>query len=507
VEETTLSAMEQPDLTEAGDGRRWPAIAALALMVVCPATTARRTRHVSLLSAYGVHLLAAMLTLLVICFGTVMADNSHTPGGVIVIDGVLKILAELADEISRFPGWALLTFVGAILFPALIIATLALTIMPWGARDEPIRKSFRHSFKSLLLCTAVIPMFAVIITSAVVPLERAASTGFAPARGISPPPQPSNATPNSPEWKQWQEASNDYWADYWAERQKWMVKQPWYVRHSQIVVINVVFPCIAWFLLLTLRAVGAARPTMPIARPPHCEACGYNLSTIPMESRCPECGEAVAESLGPDARPGTPWQHRRAMGGWLAWWRTTGEAIRRPNAFGRLPCLTTGATDHRSFMAWHVPILFAIGAVTVPLLYFVIEGGIIFVEHPESGFTLPTVIGSLCVFGATGMTLLSATIVGLIVSFSQKRNLLPGAIQVSSYLMAYLTAWCLFGAMVTIAVAVGDQQKWFEAIETKTRIDAEFALLLSWFVPNAIVGVHYFSLVARGVTGTRHANR
>ncbi len=512
MEETAVSANEQPEAAPRAAERRWPAIAALAMMVLRPATTARRTRHVSLLGAYGVHLLAAVLTLMVICTASVLADAPAPLTRTVVVEGVIDVLLDLADEIGHFPGWALLAFVGTILLPELIIAALALTIMPWGARDEPLRTSYRQSLRMLLLCTAAIPALGVMIAGTAVSLQRL-SHFEATTPQPTPPPTPASATPGTPEWVQWQQerdaweqAMRDYWRHSWQLRQSWIVKQPWYVQHPGIVIVNTVFPCIAWFLFLTLRAIGAARSTIAIARPPHCEACGYNLSTIPMESRCPECGEPVIASLGPGARPGTPWQRRRTIGGWIAWWQTNGEAIQRPQAFGRLPQLTTGATDHRVFAAWHLPILFAIGAMTMPILYYVIEEENIYVE-PEAAFIVPTVIGSLCVFGAVGMTLLSAAVVGLLVSLSQKRNLLPGAIQVSSYLMTYLTAWCLFGACLGVAVALMDKKEWFDVVELKTGIESEVAATLIWVVPNVVIGVHYFTLVARGIAGTRYANR
>ena len=505
VEESAVSAVEQPEAAPPASEPRWPGIAALALMVVRPATTARRTQHVSLPGAYGVHLLAAVFTLVVICAATALADAPSPLTRTAVVKGINDILVDVVVEVGRFPGWALLAFLGTILLPEVIIAALALTIMPWGARDEPLRTSYRHSLRTLLLCTAAIPVLAVVISATVVPLERFSWQSVFEANAAAP--TPTNAAPGSPEWNQWQQASSKYWETYWTERQAWIVKQPWYVRYPQIVVINVVFACIAWFLFLTLRAVGAARSTIPIARPPHCEACGYNLSTIPMESRCPECGEPVAASLGPKARRGVPWQQWRAIGRWLAWWQTTGEAIHRSKTFGRLPQLTSGTTDHRTFIAWHLPMVFAIGAATIPVVYFAIEGGIMFIDVPEAAFTVTTVVGSLCVFGATGMTLLSATSVGLFMSHSQKRNLLPGAIQVSSYLMTYLTAWCLFGVSLGIAVAAGGNEGWFLKVEDRIGVDDDILATLTWIIPNAVIGIYYFVLVARGVAGTRYANR
>jgi hypothetical protein len=50
-----------------------------------------------------------------------------------------------------------------------------------------------------------------------------------------------------------------------------------------------------------------------------CEACGYILTGLPAEGKCPECGRAIAESL-PARRIGSPWQQRPGL---AAWWRTS----------------------------------------------------------------------------------------------------------------------------------------------------------------------------------------
>jgi hypothetical protein len=57
-----------------------------------------------------------------------------------------------------------------------------------------------------------------------------------------------------------------------------------------------------------------------------CESCGYPLTGLPVEGRCPECGEPVADSL-PQRRVGSPWQQRT---GFAAWWRTGRESLLRP---------------------------------------------------------------------------------------------------------------------------------------------------------------------------------
>ncbi len=59
-----------------------------------------------------------------------------------------------------------------------------------------------------------------------------------------------------------------------------------------------------------------------------CEHCGYDLTRMPAhtDSKCPECGKPVHESL-PERRIGSAWQRQR---GWTSWWMTNWRTLRRP---------------------------------------------------------------------------------------------------------------------------------------------------------------------------------
>jgi len=65
---------------------------------------------------------------------------------------------------------------------------------------------------------------------------------------------------------------------------------------------------VAW-LAAACRAV--ATEPLVIDWAPRCEDCGYDLTHVPGDGLCPECGSAAAPSLTPGARrPGVSWQNK-----------------------------------------------------------------------------------------------------------------------------------------------------------------------------------------------------
>jgi len=216
-------------------------------------------------------------------------------------------------------------------------------------------------------------------------------------------------------------------AQYEKERDAWEKRKPWIAKYGPALVTWSVAVCTTWVLWALLRAVGAERRLTPIDHPPTCEFCGYNLTGAAADGRCPECGDPVVRSLGPETRPGTRWEHRRKIGRLQAWWACAVGAVRRPNTIGRQIKARSHAADHRIFLAMHLPAGFLIGSVTgIGLLYVTFLHGRPFrqMEREILQFVVPFggIIGELVVLT---MATLSASVVGLFWSLRSGRNLLP----------------------------------------------------------------------------------
>jgi hypothetical protein len=75
-----------------------------------------------------------------------------------------------------------------------------------------------------------------------------------------------------------------------------------------------------------------------------CEGCGYIVSGLPTDSRCPECAKPIAESL-PELRVRPAWEQDEGNAP-ERFWTTTWAILRHPTGFYRT--LATRTVDRRS---------------------------------------------------------------------------------------------------------------------------------------------------------------
>ncbi len=501
---------------------RWPAATSLLTCAFLPVTTARRTNHLALRRAWLVHFAAALLGVLILALLAAWESAPEPASFAAVWDSFLTNVVWGLDEGARDPKSYLLAILSIALLTEVGFTGVAYLIMPWGAGDEPWRASFRHALRRTWLQTPHIVWIIAAVGAVAVPLLRAdrASQSAYPVpmpEMTSPPPYPTypqGAAPNSQAMKDYEKSMDEYdraWQAHWRAVARWhagmRLTQPWYIRFNDAIAVDLGFLSSLWLLGALLRSAGTPRVVPPIVRPPRCDACGYNLTTIPMESRCPECGEPVAASLGPEARPGPPWVRRREIGRFVAWRRSWGMAIRDPVKFGRMLRLTAPGVDHRRFLVMHASFFFVIGAISPSLMFLTVEGRSPIPQEIEFVIIAGPVFATLCTVGAVAVSLLSAAFVGLGFHLRERRNLLMGAVQVVSYLVPYLLSWQVFGAVTALSAVSLAQSEWFESFTLSRRVGPEAIAFFMWFIPNLSCGIWYWSLVKRAIAATRYANR
>lgn len=460
----TTSAALQVDTACSEQG--WSAVVAFVAAPLFPTTTARRTGHLSLGRAWDIHAVSALLTVTVILYS--VACKTGTPSFWDVIFEVGILVGSFLDELSRDPFGGFLAIAPIVLGVEVGFLLLALLVMPWGARDEPVRGSYRHALRQTWLRTPHV-ILVVFLAGATMILSAEIPTGR-----WNPDP---------------------------------LSRSPWYVHVLVAIPLYVCSGMALWLFWGLLRSVGAHRELVPIARPPTCEVCGYNLTTIPMESRCPECGKSILSSLGPDSRRGTMWQRRHGIGCFGAWAQTCIQALTQPRTVGRELQISSPGTDHRRFVALHVPLIFLIGACSIPTLYFIDTGENPFNEAFGVVYSTAPIMGTLLTLGALGLMLFAANVVGSLYSFREKRNLLPGSMQMAAYLIPYLVLWSLFGVFSLAMVFVLDHVMFFEGLAESLGVDEDVCAFTLWLVPNLVWFYGYFALLARGTLSTRYANR
>lgn len=432
-----------------------------------------------------------------------------------VFDRTAQLIGEVVRDAARHPGPAGGVVLGVTLLVELVFALVAVLVMPWGAADERRRDSFRNALRQVWLHTTHLPLAQMVLAATIVTFVQIEVAWKAEHPGPEYPPYPTYPTLSlsDPGYKaamvaydtavqSWQAEVQTNQSGYVAYRRT----QPWYVRQPGPVMIHVGFACALWVLLSLLRAVGAPREVPPIARPPTCQHCGYNLTAMPMEGRCPECGDAVASSLGPSNRPGTRWQRERRGGLLSAWWQTACEATSNPKALGRSMTVLDSTRGHRAYCLLLLPVVYVSGAAAGILSVWVTEHG---PGSPGDSLVMVTVasmFGTLCVIGAIAFTLASSLLIGLAFSHSEKRNLIGAALRVACYLAPFLILWEWFGAATGIAVAYLGSIGWFRTMRDLTGLHPDMAAMLMWVVPNALWAVYYLVLLARGTAGARFAN-
>ena len=470
-----------------------------------PATTARRTQHVPLLDAWVVHLVASVSG----AFLAFLLLASFHPQG--FDHGVGWVCQNLTSVFPHDPVAAAFVMIVAIVSVEAGFAGLALLLAPWGAADEPLGASARNALRNTWLHTAdALPwlLLLILLVSVLFDMRRKSDLAhpFSPSLPtLTTPTEDADTPENMERLAEYNRLVDKYFAEYRRQWKAYLASRPWLVRYADEIVEWAIIAAVIWILWAVMRAIGARRHVPPIIRPPVCEACGYNLTALPMEARCPECGEPVLNSLGPANRPGTAWEYRRERGRLRTWWRCSVDAAFRPTWFGRQLRVSTRVVDHRRFLVAHFVPFFIICYAIVPFADLIAGSG------PESlRYDLCTVGPGFRITGATSSLLLAlicAGDIGLLLGKVYRRNLIPAAMQVAAYLTGYLAFCTLVSVALGIMAYYMSWHRWFYDMERSWGLSRGVVSFFIWLVPSLAMPITYLVLLYKGTKGARYANR
>jgi hypothetical protein len=222
-----------------------------------------------------------------------------------------------------------------------------------------------------------------------------------------------------------------------------------------IVISTTLAALVAW----TVGAARSARPPMPAAAiPPRCEMCGYDLTHVPDNGLCPECGLDASYSLRPGAaRPGAAFDRAAGRAAWL---ESTQALLFNPTRFYRTLTLRDGCDRADRFALWHY-VAIGLGAWS---WMFICLGLSSFVQDFEWLF-LPVLVAFLALLAGWGTHRLVAAIVAA--AWILRREL-PSSNWLRKIIRcetAYLWAFCLFnGAAITFGMFWEDSPLWRDFI-------------------------------------------
>jgi hypothetical protein len=477
-----------------------------------PARTARRSLCLPLATCWLIHFVLGLSSALFLVAAVIAHEESPV--------AVLRAADEALVEWARHPIAVSLAMLGVFLWIELSHLVLAFVVFAWGGiACERLRDSYGHAIKQVWLRTPHALLLVLLIGIVALALDNAGDRWRAihpePHTSIWPTwPTPSTLPEGDPNYlaaqkKYEQEMKDVQIKAVEAERiwKEWRMTQPWLLRHEEPLAILAGCLAAAWWLAALLRAVGIKRNGAVEQRSPFCLWCGYDLSTMSLESRCPECGQSVANSLGGNAQPGAAWEGRLRAGRVSAWWHTWRLALKDPVAFGRTLRLGEFRIDHRVFFLLHLPAIFIVGAAGLGFgAGLTAQPGDLSADWAIV-FFMVGLFGAACVLGTVLVVCGSASLMGWLMSLQARRNLLPASMQIAAYSTTYLVAWAFFGAVMFNSMFHLQKAGMFQVAQDLTGIHADALIFFFLLVPNLICGLIYLWLIARGTKGARYANR
>jgi hypothetical protein len=439
-----------------------------------PRRTAWNNRHTGLGAAYLSHWFALLLwtdilflyfSFVVYYIEQVLGNSTKWPSfGAMLVETLSYSWQELhrSTEIQ-------LMLISGVLAVELGFVMLGLILLPWGANHEPAGVCVRRAFRTSWLNSTLLPLLVATCFTSVAVCEILRRTVF---RGHE------------------------------LNGVLGLLRYPWYVLGWTACAGAVAA------LLILLRAVATKSDEELKPTPLMCERCGYNLSHTPDDSRCPECGEPAANSIG-QTRRATEWEASRPAG-WIRTYIRSGiAAVFRPSAFFKAMPTRTGRTRARAIGLLHMAHAGLWTLIVFGSLMVYDEGinpGRWYwtVKHNLIALTYIAFLVFALLTLATGVV---ASVTGLYVSWKYNRPLLAPVAKVFFYSNSVFVMWMAVG-LTFLLVADRLCRQWFGGVFPMLRpgysTDEQTELLLM-----AIVGLGLLAwlfVVRRGIRQVVYAN-
>jgi len=373
---------------------------------------------------------------------------------------VSSVLEDVSRGLDSPLGWA--EFIFTALALEVQVWLMALGMMSWSARDEPIRASHRRALRRLYLLTPHAATVVALTGAAIVWTNRLDQSGY----------------------------------DY-----------------LPTVLFFLAFTTTSiWSLWIVLRTVGCRGASAMCRWPARCEECGYQLAGTHQDSDCPECGLAVVKTLGENVRPGIE-PARQGLAQTMRYWlEQTYRSVRRPTSFGKTLHVLSPDLGHRRCLAITLTVLLISSPVAVAGLYVVVESttsissGIDWEEVAQVALVGGTIMGLMIVAVTTSATLGGAGLIGSVTGKRHGRNLMPAAVRAACYQSGFAVLWSAIFWINLLLFMLAIESNWLDPIAARYNFDPEL-LAFAWLFGVVGLGVLiYLALIARATTAARFAN-
>ncbi len=377
---------------------------------------------------------------------------------------------KLAEEIlwgaaqSTGANWSWMPFIGLASTPLMMelgLLIFATALMPWAAGGDRAWSVWKRSVRNVhWSLTILVPAAAVVAVVASLDVD----------------------------WDRWER-----WPD------------------AVFIVGGIIVFVVPVILLLRMWFVGAYRyvgtPDGPAFAPrePLCDQCGYAIVHLPIETRCPECGLAVRESLPGGRRRPTPWDERRWRPSGLVWLlRLQWRILRRPAFFERLP-VHSGIESARHFW-WMTVALMILVSLAVIRLSVSGPGSQSDREFEAAGITTALAMGS--VLATLLLQMLSTFPLCL---WAQKRyGIVDYRVSASACCMATPLLWPLLIVLLVCTLAPVLNEQWLRRTVVFSLLDNPVSAWLIVAIGSTalvlLAAVFWLRRVAAALGAVRYAN-